>query len=276
MLNDYSGTMWMGTPWKKLQVKVCVVKCKTSIQTQTSSTIMTQTVGFLPYNLSRANNSSLWFCLSPTVSIISIKWCSLSFMKCVNRWTIIHGTGHNQSLLSYYTLDQQEPECKTVSCLAVWHRLVNHHTVTHGSANYHCTKSYISSAPPDTTSTSECLDLHLLSKAAMGCLYKLILKFHFLHCVNFKCPDVPWHLIQFYTKYGSCQGYICFKESLPFHGAKNRTWQYFDSAAVAAEIVGAVVKLVGRFWKVWLALHIHLVPRYHWNVETLLAWCLFL
>ena len=137
MLNDYSGTLWLGTPWKNLEVKVCVVKCKTSIQTQTSSTIMTPTVGFLPYNLFRTNNSSLWFCLSPVVWIISIKWCSLRFRKWVNRWTIIYGMGHNQSLLSYYTLDQQEPEYKTDSCLAVWHRLVNHDTVTNGSAKYH-------------------------------------------------------------------------------------------------------------------------------------------
>lgn len=126
-----------GTPWKKLEVKVCVVKCKTSIQTQTSSTIMTPTVGFLSYNMFRTNNSSLWFCLSPIAWIIYIKWCSLSLRKWVNRWTIIHRMGHNQSLLSYYTLDQQEPDCKTVSCPVVWHRLVNHHRDTNGSAKYH-------------------------------------------------------------------------------------------------------------------------------------------
>jgi len=137
MLNDYSGTQWMGTPWKKLEVKVSVVKRKTSRQTQSSSTFMTPTVGFLPYNLFRTNNSSLWFCLSPIVWIISIKWCSPSFMKWVNRWTIIQRMGHKQSLFSSYTLDQQEPECKRVSCLAVWHRFVNRHTVTNGSPKHH-------------------------------------------------------------------------------------------------------------------------------------------
>ena len=70
-------------------------KSKISIQTQTSSTIMTPTVGFLPYNLFRTNNSSLWFYLSTILWIISIKWCSLSFRKWVNRWTIIHRMGHN-------------------------------------------------------------------------------------------------------------------------------------------------------------------------------------
>jgi len=91
MLNDYSGTLWTGTPRTKIEVKVCVVKCKTSIQTQTSSTIMTPIVGFLPYNLFRTNNSSLWFCLSTIVWIISIKWCSLSFRisRSLNvRWSV--------------------------------------------------------------------------------------------------------------------------------------------------------------------------------------------
>ena len=138
MLNDYSGTLWMGTPRTKLELKVCVVNCKTSIQTLTSSTIMTPTDGFLLYNLFRTyNSSSLWFCLSPIVWILTTKLHSLSFRLEVNRWTIIHRMGHNQSLLSYYTLDQLEPECKTVSCLDVWHRLVNHYTVTNGNAKYH-------------------------------------------------------------------------------------------------------------------------------------------
>jgi hypothetical protein len=43
------------------------------------------------------------------------------------------------------------------------------------------------------------------------------------------------------------RGTYCFKESLPFHGVKESYMTIFGSAARAAKIFGAVVKLVGRF-----------------------------
>jgi hypothetical protein len=169
ILPYYSNILCRGT-LRRLELKICVVNCKTFIQTQTRFKIRVPIEGFLPYIFFRTHNTScLSFGLFPCGSnlVLSLMFGSLVEGGSVGRWPytrlgVLSPCICTSSLISCgQNVRQQSP---------FWmHRLMGHSRVMSGNSEESLKQFYItlniSSVLTDTNSTSDLLDYH----APYGC-----------------------------------------------------------------------------------------------------------